>query len=144
MDKGVKIAIFVASVVSLGLGLVWDQVLSQARTVVETPAADELGPEIMDAHVGNPDTPRFDRAIKPTTDESKEPTTPKDDTNEPKEVTPDTSNEWIEYTVRAGDSWWRIAHERFKDRGLESSDIASANKGVKLIPGKKIKIPPGK
>ena len=42
MDRGVKIAIFVASIGSLALGLIWDQVLSSAREAVKTEVADDM------------------------------------------------------------------------------------------------------
>jgi hypothetical protein len=51
---------------------------------------------------------------------------------------------WTTYTIREGDSWWKIAHTHFRDRRLSSEDILRANPGIDLVPGNVIKIPAGK
>ncbi len=144
MDRGVKVAIFVASIASLGLGLIWDQVLSGAREAVKTETADVMGPEIKKGEIGPPDLKRNDII----TEDSKKrplvvvvdnPAKPLAEPVKPKD------QEWMEYTVQNNDSWWKIAHSHFKGRGLSSSDLVNANPNVKnLRPGQKIKIPPGK
>lgn len=144
MDRGVKIAIFVASIISLGLGLIWDQVLSHARVMVEQPADDTLAAETMDARMGSPD---IDRLVVPDELDPqfqvKSVETPTAETPEP-EAAPPVEREWTEYTVQAGDSWWKLAYVTFKSRSLSSDDIMRANQGKKLVPGEKIQIPPGK
>lgn len=146
MDRGVKIAIFVASIVSLALGLVWDQVLSQARVMVERPAENPMGPELVNANVGAPHLPRMELAEK--VDAAMEATPPElgggtvpaaASTSTPAMSAPDLGA--TEYEVQPGDSMWKIANRVFKDRGLTSKDIEDANPGVKLVAGKKIKIP---
>lgn len=54
------------------------------------------------------------------------------------------SGEWTLYTAKEGDSWWRIAHVTFKDRGLTTQDLQQANPGVELRPGTILRIPRGK
>lgn len=145
MDRGVKVAIFVASIVSLGLGLIWDQVLSHARVVVEQEVADELGPELIDARMGSPDIPRLDvpeeieSGMQPRANEPAESDEPGDEKTQPAEEV-----SWTSYEVQNGDSWWKIAHVHFKERGLSSQDVMDANPGTRLVPGKKVQIPPGK
>ncbi len=144
MDRGVKIAIFVASIVSLALGLIWDQVLNQARTVAQQHTVDEFGPDLISAIVGPPEVPRlqppegFDVQPVPVEDA---PATEHDNTSNPAPESPEPGG-WTEYTVAHGDSWWRIANTVFKDRGLDSADIQAANPGKQLHPGVTIKIPP--
>ncbi|MBX3474648.1 MAG: LysM peptidoglycan-binding domain-containing protein [Planctomycetes bacterium] len=147
MDRGVKIAIFVASIVSLGLGLVWDQVLSQARVVVEKPAENPMGPELINANVGAPTIPRLelarkvDAAVEAVPPELGGPAAPAPGPDKP----PAPAAEAVtEYEVQAGDSWWKIANRVFQDRGLSSKDFEDANPGVKLVAGKKIKVPPAR
>lgn len=144
MDRGVKVAIFVASIVSLALGLIWDQVLSQARNAVQREIVDELGPEIMQANVGPPDVARL---AQPEGFEAQAPATlpdPQQPAAEPAQEpeTPAWQN-WTEYTIEHGDSWWKLTHVTFKERGLSTKDLQEANPGVvTLRPGMKIMIPP--
>jgi len=150
MDRGVKVAIFVASIVSLGLGLVWDQVLNQARTAVaQTASNDELGPEVMQGAIGSPDIRRLEvpeefevNDIPPVTPSAQ--AQPQEAGTSPQPEPAAAAGEWIEYTVQNGDSWWRIAHVHFRDRDLSSDDVERANPGVRLRPGAKVKIPPHK
>lgn len=141
MDRGVKIAIFVASIASLGLGLIWDQVLSHARVMVEDSPQDVLAPELIDARVGSPDIARLDPP------EGLDPQFPVADVTElpPADEAPVVvAAPWTDYVVQDGDSWWKLAHVTFKDRGLSSTDLERANGNVTLVPGKTIKIPPSK
>lgn len=141
MDRGVKIAIFVASIASLGLGLIWDQVLSHARVMVEAESADVLAPQEIQAVVGSPDIARMDPPEDletPFAIQNVEDLPPAED--EPADV----AAPWTDYVVQDGDSWWKLAHVTFKDRGLSSSDLERANNNVTLVPGKTIKIPPSK
>ncbi|MCC6573049.1 MAG: LysM peptidoglycan-binding domain-containing protein [Planctomycetes bacterium] len=136
-----KIAIFVASVLSLGLGLVWDQVLSSARNAIAEERPDVLGPERVEARVGAPDIPR---ALPKSAQPQAQPQPVKAPTPEVKtpavEVKPAAGND-TEYTLVSGDNPWKLAHERFKDRKLETDDIKNANPNAKWRPGEKIKIP---
>ncbi|MCB9932694.1 MAG: LysM peptidoglycan-binding domain-containing protein [Planctomycetes bacterium] len=144
MDRGVKIAIFVASIASLGLGLIWDQVLSHARVMVEQPADDVLAAEVMEARMGSPEIARLE--VPEDLDPQFQPKPVDEPTVEraaPEEAPP-VEQEWTEYTVQPGDSWWKLAYVRFKERGLSSDDIMRANQGRKLVPGEKLMIPPGK
>lgn len=144
MDRGVKIAIFAASIISLGFGLIWDQVLSHARVALEPESADTLAGETMEARMGSRDiarmevapdlAPQFQAAVPDATEVE-----PAPGNNEPPPATG-----WTEYTVKNGDSWWRIAHVEFKDRGLSSEDVQKANPGVVLRPGSIVKIPVSK
>ncbi|MCC6465241.1 MAG: LysM peptidoglycan-binding domain-containing protein [Planctomycetes bacterium] len=144
MDRGVKIALFVASLVSLALGLVWDQVLSQARVAVQKPQAGDLAPEELAARVGSPEIPRLEleQAIEEqqAAPQAAEPAPgPAVAAPQPAPAVAET-----EYEVQTGDSWWSIANRKFKDRGLSSTELEKANPGVTLRPGKKIRIPAGK
>ena len=141
MDRGVKVAIFVASIASLGLGLIWDQVLSHARVMVESTPSDVLGPEIIDARVGSPDIARLDVPAE------LDPQFPIADVEDlpPAETEPVVDDApWTDYVVQNGDSYWKLAHVIFKDRDLSSSDIERANGNKALVPGKTIQIPPSK
>lgn len=147
MDRGVKIAIFVASIVSLVLGLVWDQVLSQARVMVERPAENPMGPEVINANVGAPNLPRMELLEKVEAAAAVTPPELEGGVIAPQvgpSAAPAADTGVTEYEIQPGDSWWKIAHTRFKDRGLSSEEIAAANPGVKLVAGKRIKIPAGK
>jgi DNA repair exonuclease SbcCD ATPase subunit len=53
----------------------------------------------------------------------------------------ESASDTTEYTVKEGDSWWRLANVTFKDRGLSSQDLQQANPGVQLRPGAVIRIP---
>lgn len=145
MDRGVKIALFVASLVSLALGLVWDQVLSQARVAVQKPAAGDMAPEELAARVGSPDIPRLE--LEQAIEEQKaapQVAEPAPGPQQPAAKPAGQPAAETEYEVQAGDSWWSIANRKFKDRGLTSTDLEKANAGVTLRPGKKIRIPAGK
>lgn len=142
MDRGVKIAIFIASVASLGLGLIWDQVLSNARNAVQVEDSGDMGPEIKEGRIGSLDLKRLDV----DSDDGNKITKIiiEDAPSEPVAAKPE-AEEWTDYTVQNNDSWWKIANRHFKGRGLSSSDILNANPNVKsLRPGQKIKIPPTK
>lgn len=144
MDRGVKIAIFVASIVSLSLGLIWDQVLSQARNAVQREAVDELGPEIMQANVGPPEVARLQPPVGFETQPPANLPDPQQPAVDPvPQATPPAWQSWTEYEVVSGDSWWKLSHVTFKERGLSTNDLANANPGVTTLkPGMKIKIPP--
>ncbi|MBE7492058.1 MAG: LysM peptidoglycan-binding domain-containing protein [Planctomycetes bacterium] len=145
MDRGVKIAIFAASIISLALGLVWDRVLSQARVMVEKPVEDPMGPERMNASVGAPNLPRLELVQK--VDAAVE-AAPPELTGPAPAVTPapvpqpDAAE--LEYEIQQGDSWWSLANRRFKDRGWTSTELEKHNAGAKLVPGRKIRIPAAK
>ncbi len=153
MDRGVKIAIFVASVVSLGLGLIWDHVLSRARDVIAEERSDSMGPERIKARVGPKDLPR--QELPPELADANAVVVPpskldagRNQASEPKPGTgtPAASNslDLIEYEVKSGDSPSRICHTHFKDRGIETKDLYAANPGVNFNPlkvGTKLKIP---
>ncbi|MHC4840133.1 MAG: hypothetical protein ACYTDT_04115, partial [Planctomycetota bacterium] len=99
MDRGVKIAIFVASIGSLALGLIWDQVLTNAREAVKVDVADEMGPEVQEGRIGSPDLDRVNIINNTDTD------TPVDITPVAPAVGPATEpvpqeDKWIEYTVQ--------------------------------------------
>jgi Tfp pilus assembly protein FimV len=149
MDRGVKIAIFVASIVSLALGLIWDQVLNQARTVAQdrTINVDELGPDLISAVVGPPEVPRLKppegfevrQPAEYAADGSHQPATSTDPANQ----TPAPANNgWEEYTLQKNDSAWALAHDTFRDRGLKVEDLEAANPGCKWRVGDKVRIPP--
>ena len=146
MDRGVKIAIFVASILSLGLGLIWDQVLSHARVMVEQTSTDELAPEVINARMGSPDIERLEvpEDIGPNFTIQPVDMAPVEGDAAEEGSTPVTESEWSDYVVQDGDSWWKLAHLRFKDRGLSSTDIEKANKGKVLRPGEVMRIPPNK
>lgn len=152
MDRGVKIAIFVASVISLSLGLIWDQVLSQARVMVEQPAKDPMGPETMHASVGSPDIERMElvKAVEAGAQAAQTAQAPAPGPSEkPKNaqdpvVADDARLPEVEYEVVAGDNWWTIANRKFQERGWTSGDLEKYNNGAKLVAGKKVRIPAGK
>jgi nucleoid-associated protein YgaU len=149
MDRGVKIAIFVASLASLALGLIWDQVLSQARVLVEQHVADEMGPERVEAEIGPPHIPRREpprEIFQPTPPESPSDLASVIDLNRPAD-TPAIPAGPMEYVVQARDSWWSLARRKFVDRGYESRELAEYNHttpDVALRVGARILIPPPK
>lgn len=140
MDRGVKIAIFVASIVSLGLGLVWDQVLSNARNVISDERPDVLGPERVEARIGAPGTPR----AQPPAPAAEAPKTPSAEEKPAPAVEVKAPALDTTYVLVAGDNPWKLAHQRFKDRKLSTDDIVGANPGAKWRPGETIVIPAGK
>ena len=145
MDRGVKIAIFVASIASLGLGLIWDQVLSHARVLVEDSARDELAAEVISAEMGPPNIDRLQPVDDLDAGFQIKPVETPGETAEPDAAEAAVpQGEWTEYVVQNGDSWWKLAHVTFKSRGLSSEDIERANQGKVLRPGEKLLIPPGK
>ncbi|MCF6228314.1 MAG: hypothetical protein L3J82_06575, partial [Planctomycetes bacterium] len=117
MDRGVKVAIFVASIASLGLGLIWDQVLTEAREAVKTETADVMGPEIKKGEIGSPDLKRKD-IIKEGSKQMPLVVVVDDTAEKPAEPVKPKVKEWMEYTVQNNDSWGKIAHSHFKGRGL--------------------------
>lgn len=140
MDRGVKIAIFVASILSLALGLIWDQVLSHARTHVEQTQPDAMGPQRMSASIGSPDIPR----MQPT--ESITPAEP-DPTSLPEPAAAEAAAAPTQSThiVKSGDSWWKLAFTTYQDRGINTKDLQDANPTVKQLKvGMEIVIPAGK
>ena len=144
MDRGVKIAIFVASIVSLGLGLIWDQVLNHAREVVAEDKGDGFHSEKLKARIGPKDLQRQEIPAELAPDN----VAPKTDINPEPEKKPvggqpveTPSTEVEEYTVQSGDSWWKIAYTRLKGRGLTTESLQKANPGVELKPGVKLKVP---
>lgn len=144
MDRGVKIAIFVASIVSLGLGLIWDQVLNHAREVVAEDKGDGFHSEKLKARIGPKDLQRQEIPVELAPDN----TAPKAETTPEPRQTPEAgkpaelpAGELEEYTVQSGDSWWKIAYTRLKGRGLTTEALQKANPGVELKPGVKLKIP---
>lgn len=142
MDRGIKIAIFVASVISLGLGLIWDQVLSRARDVVADERPDVMGPERIEARVGPKDLQRQElpgemAEVNTAPAAHKEEASPR----EAPPPEPKAAGGIEEYVVQKGDSWWSIAHTRFKGRGVTTESLQQANPGVSLKPGVKVKVP---
>jgi hypothetical protein len=143
MDRGVKIAIFVASIAALCLGLIWDQVLSHARVVVEETADDPLAAEAMEATIGPPGIGRLNPPEdlapweRPQVD-------PEPAMEQPAQPAVPVVNDWLDYVLKAGDSPSKLAHRVFPERGLESTDIKAANPDSKWREGDTIRIPPGK
>ncbi len=144
MDRGVKIAIFVASIVSLGLGLIWDQVLNHAREVVAEDRGDGFTSEKLKARIGPKELQRQEipAEIAPSNAAPKpeeKPANEKPATENPAKETP--ASDLDEYVVQAGDSWWKICYTRLKGRGLSTEALQKANPGVELKPGVKLKVP---
>jgi hypothetical protein len=141
MDRGVKIAIFVASIVSLGLGLIWDQVLNHAREVVAEDKGDGFHNEKLKARIGPKDLLRKEIPADLLPDNSA-PAAPEVKPEKKPDVQPvENTFESEVYVVQSGDSWWKIAHTRLKGRNLDTADLQKANPGVELKPGVKLKIP---
>ena len=143
MDRGVKIAIFVASIVSLGLGLIWDQVLNHAREVVAEDRGDGFTSEKLKARIGPKELQRQEIPAELAPDNTAKPE-PKPETGaKPENLQPEkpVETETDEYIVQSGDSWWKIAYTRLKGRGLTTESLQKANPGVELKPGVKLKIP---
>jgi hypothetical protein len=143
MDRGVKIAIFVASIAALCLGLIWDQVLSHARVVVEETADDPLAAEVMDANIGSPEIGRLNPPEdlapweRPQVD-------PGPATEQPTQPALPVATDWLDYVLKSGDSPSKLAHKIFRERGLDSTDIKAANPDSKWREGDTVRIPPGK
>lgn len=67
MDRGIKIAILAACLLSLGFGLVWDKVIDGARRVIKADAAsDGLGPVEATLKVGDTSLPAPEGQAKPS------------------------------------------------------------------------------
>jgi nucleoid-associated protein YgaU len=47
----------------------------------------------------------------------------------------------IEYTVERGDSWWTLAHRKFRESGMTASELQDYNGGVALRENEVIRIP---
>lgn len=142
MDRGVKIAIFVASIVSLGLGLIWDQVLNHAREVVAEDKGDGFHSEKLKARVGPKELQRQEIPAEIAPDNAAPKPEPKPEVAKKEaEPQPKPAAGDEEYVVQSGDSWWKIAYTRLKGRGLTTEDLQKANPGVDLKPGVKIKVP---
>jgi nucleoid-associated protein YgaU len=143
MDRGVKIAIFVASIAALCLGLIWDQVLSHARVMVEAQSDDVLAAERMDANIGSPD---IERAEPPAEETAPWDRTPPAETTvvAPVETSASRPQEWLEHELKSGESANRLAYRVYRDRGLTTEDILQANPSCKWRVGDKVRIPPGK
>ncbi len=144
MDRGVKIAIFVASFVSLGLGLIWDQVLNHAREVVAEDRGDGFHSEKLKARIGPKELQRQEIPAELAPDNAARPDQEPDAGSKPEGAKPEekpAAGETEEYVVQSGDSWWKIAYTRLKGRGLTTEALQKANPGVELKPGMKLKIP---
>jgi len=142
MDRGVKIAIFVASIVSLGLGLIWDQVLNHAREVVAEDRGDGFTSEKLKARIGPRELQRQEIPAELAPDNAAKPKQEPETAAKPEAAQPEEKpNETDEYIVQSGDSWWKIAYTRLKGRGLTTESLQKANPGVELKPGVKLKIP---
>lgn len=145
MDRGVKIAIFVASVVSLGLGLIWDQVLNHAREVVAEDKGDGFHSEKLKARIGPKDLQRQEIPAELAPD-NVAPVSPKatDDPTPSEAAVHAATEDFTLYVVKDGDIAANICHRMFKDRNLTTVDLAAANPGIdvaKIKPGMKLKIP---
>ena len=144
MDRGVKIAIFVASIISLGLGLIWDQVLNHAREVVAEDKGDGFHSEKLKARIGPKELQRQEIPAELAPDNAARPDQEPDAGSKPEGAKPEEKpvvGETEEYVVQSGDSWWKIAYTRLKGRGLTTEALQKANPGVELKPGVKLKIP---
>ena len=144
MDRGVKIAIFVASIVSLGLGLIWDQVLNHAREVVAEDKGDGFHSEKLKARIGPKDLQRQELPAELVPDNAASVEPAASDKPVPSEVKAVVEESFTEYVVREGDIASNICHKMFKDRNLTTLDLAAANPGIdiaKIKPGMKLKVP---
>ncbi|MCK6440535.1 MAG: LysM peptidoglycan-binding domain-containing protein [Planctomycetes bacterium] len=164
MDRGIKIAIVIACVLSLGLGLIWDSVIDFGRDAVrpENPVSS-MSPDTVALRVGDMTTPSRARPVSTQT-----PATSGSQTNDapvagqpPAEqrsnaashlaMSPQLANNVKDgvYTVQSGDNWWKIAYKdtHFKFLGKTQDDWKAANPDVvkkygnDLRPGVKLTIP---
>lgn len=142
MDRGVKIAIFVASIAALCLGLIWDQVLSHARVMVEEQSEDVLSAEVMDASIGSPDIERAHPPEDLAPWEQPQQASEVEILETEVEAAPATNSNWLEYELKSGDSPHRLAYKVFPERGLKTDDLLNANPDSKWRVGNKIRIPP--
>jgi len=145
MDRGIKIAVFVASIVALSLGLIWDQVLKGARVMIEKTPENPLGPERMEASVGLPGTPRFEFPSPAHNPAPPAAARPAESPTQPPSANP-ADSVFTEYLVVEDDSWWRIAEKVWgKKNARDHKEIQDANPNVKqLRAGMRIRIPPHK
>lgn len=161
MDRGIKIAILVACVLSLGLGLIWDRVIDTARTAA-LPAREKsaLGPDPAAMTVGDMRLPRAEAAVRDganTTVEAAAETpavmpggsrtsgvtaSPKSaGSGYPEHIRPYLQDG--KYVVQPGDSPWKVANteKRFKFHGKNSTDWTNANPNAKWRAGELLNIP---
>lgn len=145
MDRGVKIAIFVASIVSLGLGLIWDQVLNHAREVVAEDKGDGFHSEKLKARIGPKELQRQEIPVE-LAPHNKAPA-PAVEAPNPGAAAPETPKAeegFTEYVVKKGDNASNICHKTFADRYLTTLDLQAANPGVDITNiqiNQKLKIP---
>ncbi len=147
MDRGVKIAIFVASIVSLALGLVWDQVLNQARNAVQDERVDELAADVIQTVVGPPNVQRLQppEGFEASPPSSQQQTSADSSESPPSPPAPPSpADDWVDYVLQPNDSANLLAYRRFADRGLTTKDIQDANPGCKWRVGDSVRIPPRK
>jgi hypothetical protein len=158
MDRGIKIAILAACLLSLGFGLIWDRVIDGARTaVLGTPDPAGMGPDRVTLKAGsmNIDAPKpasQDESAAPTPDNTKPTTAATAPVGAPTKpaATPTNSNTadgcppdllpFIKdgkYTTQKGDGLWKICYHATRFRFLRDKNPAidldawrKANPGV--------------
>ena len=150
MERGIKIAIIAACLVSLGLGLLWDKVIDGARGVMAPTDKANMGPDKLVYSVGDTRLPPVREPAPAETVNADNialtPATPTPTASPASSLpaqlqpaaagpTPDT------YVVKKGDSWWKIAHIQFKTLGKDTDVWQKANAGVQLKPGATLNVP---
>jgi len=149
MDRGIKIAILAACLLSLGFGLVWDKFIDGARRVIkDEPDPTAMGPTPATLRVGDTSLPE---PVRPATTKPTDGKTPIDTTSNtgtaaikaPEPAKPDVSSgipvthdtpahikKWIEqgiikdgkYLVQSGDSPRGLARNTKAFRYLSKSE----------------------
>ena len=160
MDRGIKIAILVACLLSLGLGLIWDRVIDASRSAV-MPSRDKGGPLSPDPAVLVSGDMRLPKPAGQQPAAITQPVNSVDGSglqvsagsSSPVIVPPTEGMKYPEhirsmiregkYVLQAGDSPWKVANteKRFKFLGKSSTDWVNANPGARWTQGELITIP---
>ncbi|MCA8940749.1 MAG: LysM peptidoglycan-binding domain-containing protein [Planctomycetes bacterium] len=166
MDRGIKIAILVACLLSLGLGIVWARVIDVVRPGNEA-ANDPLlmEPDRVSATIGAPqaeaERPVAIERIMPEPPPTSEEDHPHiEDEASSEKVVVAADGEWPahiaphirdgKYIMQDGDNYWKLARnsQRFKflfeSKGIDYNDWQKANAHLddrKIRPGTALTIP---
>lgn len=162
MDRGIKIAILVACLLSLGFGLIWDKIIDGARRTILAESDDTgMGPTRAEVRIGDTSLPAPNKPVTspapsntPSVPSQAEPNAASDAARAtpsttagapvgPKGDVPEHVLRWVadgtiaegKYTVQAGDGLHKICYDKTRFRYLEKEqrDWMAANPQFKDV-----------